>query len=399
MKLRLALVVSHPIQHFCPQYVSFAANENIEFKVFFASRLGLEKYMDENFMQEISWSNLNLHQFNHQFVNGDAVFQSDKNIDAPLLNNALDEYKPDVVICYGYFQKLQRRAYQWAKKNKVAIAYISDSELRHKQSRLKKLLKYPFLRNYFSGINYFFTVGDANEAFYAHYGVSHKKMLRMHFPIDVKTYEKSWANKDDLRKTVREQYNIGEEEIVLTVVGKLVWWKNQDHIIEAMLQLEKQEIFLKLFIIGSGQMTDVWKIKASLLKKSKVFFTGFIGIEELPAYYAATDIYVHPALVEPHSIAISEAIFMGCPVVVSDTSGSYGSNDDVQENYNGQVFTFGNIDQLSQKIKLLAKDNILRQSFGKYSHNNALNFQRNAHYLILEKLANKLGGNKVNTNS
>ena len=63
-ELRVAIVVSHPIQHFCPQYVSFAKNKNIELKVFFASALGYKKYADANFKKEISWGNLQLEKFN-----------------------------------------------------------------------------------------------------------------------------------------------------------------------------------------------------------------------------------------------------------------------------------------------------------------------------------------------
>ncbi len=54
-KLRIAIVISHPIQHFCPQYVSFTQNKNVELKVFFASTLGYKKYVDVNFGKEISW--------------------------------------------------------------------------------------------------------------------------------------------------------------------------------------------------------------------------------------------------------------------------------------------------------------------------------------------------------
>ena len=58
--IRVALIVSHPIQHFCPQYVSFAKNKDVVFKVFFGSALGLKKYYDPNFKKEISWANLKL---------------------------------------------------------------------------------------------------------------------------------------------------------------------------------------------------------------------------------------------------------------------------------------------------------------------------------------------------
>ena len=89
--LKIALVVSHPIQHFCPQYVSFAENKQIEFKVFFASTLGFKKYIDPGFKKEISWNNLNLDQFQHEFLNGEDVLKVDKNIDAITLNESLDQ--------------------------------------------------------------------------------------------------------------------------------------------------------------------------------------------------------------------------------------------------------------------------------------------------------------------
>ena len=149
LPLKIAVVVYHPIQHFCPQYASFANNNAINLKVFFASTLGYKKYFDPSFGQEISW-NLPLHNFNHEFLNGDSVIKVDKTIDAPKLDHALEGFAPDLLIVYGYFQKLQRRAKRWANKNGVPVAYISDSELRQKTNTIKEIFKFPFLKNYFS---------------------------------------------------------------------------------------------------------------------------------------------------------------------------------------------------------------------------------------------------------
>jgi len=317
-KFKIAIVVSHPIQHFCPQYVSFAQNKNCTLKVFFGSALGFKKYVDANFKQEISWGNLNLEKFDHVFLNGDAVIQSDKDLDAVSLEKELEAYNPDLVISYGYFQKLQRRAYRWAIKNQVPLAFISDSELRHKRNQLKQFIKSIFLRGYFSKISYFLSVGNANEAFYSKYGVSKEKIVRMHFPIDVEQYKNSYLEKQALNNKIRKQYDIRENEIVLSVVGKLAPWKNQDHLIDAMKLLEEQGIYIHSFMLGSGEMKDEWEQKAKKLINSKVHFPGFVKLEDLPAYYAASDIYVHPASVEPHSIAISEAIYMGCTVILGD---------------------------------------------------------------------------------
>ncbi|MGN6266142.1 MAG: glycosyltransferase family 4 protein [Ginsengibacter sp.] len=388
-KIRIAIVSSHPIQHLCPQYVSFSHYDQVKCKVFFGSALGLRKYMDQNFGQEIYWNNLNLDRFNHHFLNGDKIIQPDKNLDADTLEKELENYHPDMVFTYGYFQKLQRRTYRWAIRNDVPLVYISDSELRHRTNRFKQFVMSLYLRRYFSPISYFLTMGDANEEYYRKHSVSASKMIRMHYPIDFNTYKRAYQEKENLRRITRNKYGISENEIVLSVVGKLVPWKNQDHIIDAMTLLEEEGILVHLFILGSGEMKDVWELKAKQLKKSKVYFTGFVNSDQLPSYYAATDVYVHPASLEPHSVAISEALIMGCPIVLSDRCGSYGKTDDVQVGKDGYVFEFGNTKDLAEKIRLLITDQAKRESFGKYAHELGMQFQENSHSGFLEKLLDR----------
>lgn len=385
-KVRIGIVISHPIQHFCPQYVSFAKHPGVQCKVFFASALGFKKYIDPSFKKEISWGNLQLEQFDHVFLNGDEVLQPGKTLDAPSLDAALDAYQPEIIISYGYFQKLQHRARAWARRHKVKIAYISDSEKRQRRNWLKELVKYPVVRLYFFPIHFFLSVGNANEDFYRSYGVPDKKIIRMHFPIDVCSYETSYKQRTELRKQIRQEFAIGEEEIVTAVVGKLVPWKNQADIIDAMQQLEQEGIYLHLFIIGSGDELERLQQKAALLQKSKVHFPGFVNIEMLPAYYAAADFYTHPAAIEPHSIAISEAIYMGCPVIISDRCGSYGEEDDVQDEKNGFIYPFGDTGLLANAIKRMYLESDRRLSMSKYSHEIAAKFQKQSHDQILTDL-------------
>lgn len=393
--MKIAIVVSHPIQHFCPQYVSFAENKDVQLKVFFGSALGYRKYNDVNFKQEISWNNLNLDLFDHVFLNGYEVIQPDKNLDAAKLEQELSEFAPDVLISYGYFQKLQRRAKKWAIRHKVPVAYISDAEGRQQRHPIKEQLRAFRLRHYFRDISYFLTVGDANELYYRRYGVPDSKMLRMHFPIDLAQYADHYRRHVLLNAGIRQQYGIGVDEIVLCVVGKLVAWKNQDHIIRALAILEKKAVVAHLFILGSGEKLHDWETAAAGLTRSKVYFPGFVSIDDLPAYYAAADIYVHPAAVEPHSIAISEAIYMGNPVILSDRCGSYGETDDVQDGENGIVFPFADINALADAIEQLTLDKTRREDFGERSHQRAVQFQDVAHRGVLEKLIGCVKGSIV----
>lgn len=391
---RLAIVVSHPIQHFCPQYISFSKLPGVTVKLFFASMLGYKKYADKNFGQEVVWNNLRLEEFDHVFMNGEQVLPSSAELDAPTLPQELDNFKPDAVLSYGYFQKFQRRGHQWAIKNKVPIAYITDAENRQHRKLLKKLAKLVYVTWYFKKINYFFTVGNANEQYYQHYGVPQRKFVRMHYPIDIDVYRAAYEKKNELRDEIRSKLNIALNAFVMGVVGKLVEWKNQDHMVDLLANLESKGIDAEVILLGTGKTMDAIKEKATVLKKNKIHFAGFVDPLDLPKYYAALDLYVHPARIEPHSLAISEAIYMGCPIVLSDRCGSYGEDDDVQVGKNGFVYHFGDIEALAGNVQKLITDKTLREKFSAYSREISQKFQKRSHGDCVLDLASRIKNNR-----
>lgn len=388
---KIAIVLSHPIQHFCPMYVNWAKNSSWSFKVFFASSIGVKKYFDPNFKREIIWSNLHLDQFDHEFLNDAQLLPIDNKLDAPELDERLRNYGPDAVLVYGYIQKIQRRAYGWAKNNKVKIFYFSDSELRHHRILYKKLIKKIILRKYFSNIDAFLSIGDANEEYYRYYGVADHKLFRSAYPIDIELYEQAFNNKNQLNLELRDKLKIPIDNIVLTVVGKLVDWKRQVDLIKAVKVLDNNYKNLTALIIGTGIKADEWKREAGSVRNNQIIFTDFIAAHELPNYYAATDIYIHTSEIEPHSVAISEAIYMGCPLIISDRCGSYGPNDDLQVGYNGFIYNCGDIIDLSRKLERLIKEESLRNYFSTNSRKYAIISQHLAHVEGLSKALINLG--------
>lgn len=392
--LNIAIVVSHPIQHFCPQYISLSRIPNANVKVFFASMLGYKRYFDANFGNEIVWNNLRIEEFKHVFLNGDQVLPSDKNLEAPTLENELETFQPDAIITYGYFQKFQRACHKWANSKAIPLVYITDAENRQHRKRYKNLAKFFALRWYFKKIDYFFTVGNANEDYYKLYGVNSNSFIRMHYPIDIEVYTKVYDEKELHRKTIREKFGIPQDMFVITVVGKLVEWKNQSHLIDLLQNLERKAKKAHVIILGTGTTLEELKFEAAKLKSNVVHFAGFVDPIDLPKYYAASDLYLHPARIEPHSLAISEAIFMGLPVVLSDRCGSYGENDDVQEGKNGYVYEFANIEEMSIKVIKLIEDKALHKTFSNYSVKISRDFQKRAHGECLTDLIKRIKKNK-----
>lgn len=385
-KIRIAIIISHPIQHFCPQYASYAAHQGWHIKVFFASTLGVDSYQDKDFGKSIQWSNLYLDQFDHIFLNNRQNHVISPYLDAPDLDQALVDYDPHVVMVSGYSQKFQRRAFSWANAHKKLIFYSADSERMHHSPWWKEIIKYPFLIQYFKKVNRVLSVGNANEFYYQHYGVPLKKMTRVGFSIDIRLYEDFSKKRTVYNEDTRQKLSIPNTAIVLSVVGKFIKRKRHIDLIQALILLEQiSPLEYHLLLIGSGELQEELKATAAnKLQKNRVHFTGFVHPEQLPELYAATDIYTHPSEMEPHSLAISEAIFLGCPVVVSDRCGSYGTHDDVQQGANGFVYSCGDITALANKIKLLGENSAMRLQFSQNATNYAKMSQNRAHGLGLE---------------
>ena len=197
-KPRVAIVVSHPIQHCCPQYASLARSTEYDLCVFFASTVGAVPYKDTNFNKTIQWDNLNLGAFNHVFLS-DRPVPSSKYLDATNLSRQLDEFNPDVVIVYGYWQRFQKRVKEWVRNNERLMYYISDSECHRCETAARRRLKAILIRRHFLHIDRFLTVGNANEFFYHSHGVPTVRMTRMHFPIDVEQFERAYQQRMALR--------------------------------------------------------------------------------------------------------------------------------------------------------------------------------------------------------
>jgi glycosyltransferase involved in cell wall biosynthesis len=373
MKVRVAYIISHPIQHFCPMFKEWAKMKEIDLKVFFASAAGAKKYFDPNFGKEVFWEGLYLDEFRHVFLNDNNTTSSSA-IDAPNVVNALNEFSPDVLVILGYNQKYQRRALKWAEVNRRRILMFSDSELRQPRAFYKRALKKLVLPYWLKKVDAFLTTGNANEEYYQHYGVPARKFFRSAYPIDSELYENAYEHRSEYRKAIREKLQLEHDDIVCMVVGKFVAWKNQEHLIEALKFVNNKKV--KVMLIGSGEQEPFLKKKATAFG-DRVIFAGFVPSHELTAYYAAADIYVHPSEKEPHSVAISEATYMGLPVIVSENSGSYGTADDVRIGVNGFVYPFGEIEKLAAYISKLTNES-LRRSFGEASNVYATQAQRTA---------------------
>lgn len=123
------------------------------------------------------------------------------------------------------------------------------------------------------------------------------------------------------RAAARRQLDFDLRNFILLSIGRLTPLKGQARIIEALALLGEDER-LKLVIVGGDGPQDpeqqrLQKIAARFGVGTQVIFTGSIPHRELPAYYAAADVYVQASHYESFGLVGLEALACGRPVVSS----------------------------------------------------------------------------------
>lgn len=187
------------------------------------------------------------------------------------------------------------------------------------------------------------TVGNADRAVaVSKYG---QQELKRYTGLDSEVV----YNKVDLTKfhpgldgaKVREQYNLGDEPVIL-FVGALRPVKGVHLLIQAFNLLKEKMPNAKLVLVGRPDYSYYFE-ELKKISDSSVTFAGFISHEFLPSYYAACDVYATSSLWESFNIPVIEAQACGKPVVAFDM----GPHPEVI-NENGILVEIGNIEKFAQ---------------------------------------------------
>ena len=356
MAHRLAIVVSHPIQYFTYLYRGLAQRPDIDLRVFFCSRIGLDSYFDREMGQEIRWAGDLTEGYDHVFLpEAPSIRQTGfRSVDNPSIGSALDDFKPDAVWVHGYSQLTALRTLWWAARHHVPSLMVTDSNAGAPRGWVKKHLRATVLGLLLPRISGFLTCGDRNEAALAELGISHARMFRAPFPIEEPRYEAAFADRDALRGTIRRQLNIAENAFVGITVGKLIERKGADKAMSAIADLNRTQP-AHLIICGNGPMMDALKRQAAATA-APVSFAGFINSDVLPPYYAAADSLIHPASHEPKGLICSEAAAMGLPQILSSAVGSVGPTDVARPGENCIVVPPDDQPALDAAVRRLATD-------------------------------------------
>ena len=104
---------------------------------------------------------------------------------------------------------------------------------------------------------------------------------------------------------------------ILLFVGHLRYYKGLEYLLRALPELPKA----RLLIVGTGPMEEEWRALAHALGLAgRAVFVGAASDAELPAYFAASDVFVLPASERSEAFGLVqlEAMAAGKPVVCTE---------------------------------------------------------------------------------
>jgi len=167
---------------------------------------------------------------------------------------------------------------------------------------------------------------------------------------------------------VRKRYGLSDRPVVVCV-SRLVPRKGQDALIRALPAIRRRVPGAALLIVSGGpDRKRLHRLAASAGVAEHVVFTGSVPWGDLPAHYAAGDVYAMPCRtrrrgldVEGLGIVYLEASATGLPVLAGDSG---GAPDAVQEGETGYVVDGRDVAAIADRLTRLLQDRDLAARMG-----------------------------------
>jgi glycosyltransferase involved in cell wall biosynthesis len=163
---------------------------------------------------------------------------------------------------------------------------------------------------------------------------------------------------------MRAQYGIPESAVVAITVSRLVRWKNTEAVVHALARCRRNDAYL--FVVGDGEEREpLARLARDLGIADRV---RFVGHADPAPFYASSDVFVLPSLIESFGLVYGEAMLMGLPCIGmrnNPPSVLSTAEDVIEDGTTG--FCVSDLDELVQRLDLLTTDADRRREMGQKS--------------------------------
>ena len=254
------------------------------------------------------------------------------------------EIKPDLIWVSGWIDKLYCRVVGlYRKEHDIPVVVGSDTQWRGGKQWLNVFFS-PFRhRRWFSHI---FVSGIWQYEYARKLGFDTNHILMHNLSADVSTFMSVDIN--------LKQYHYPHK---LLFIGRFVDVKGLSFLLDVWKSIPDRKGWT-LTLVGNGPLRD------TLNGFPDVEIKDFMSQEQLATEMQNSGAFILPSIFEPWALVLHEAAAGGLPILASNCCGAVPYF--VLDNYNGRLFTPGNISSIREAIQLLittSDEDLIRMSY------------------------------------
>jgi glycosyltransferase involved in cell wall biosynthesis len=371
-KLKLAIVVSHPIQYYAPLYRRLAQRGDAIVKVFFTWHAGQAAYEDLGFKVPVTWDVPVTQGYEYELVpnvSSEPGTHRFWGLNNPSLVDRVTAWQPDAVHITGWAWFSHLSAMRAFHNQGTPVLFRGDSHLLDEnRAGPHWWIKYSILRLIFSWPAAFLVVGKANRAYYEVFGVKSDRLYSCPHSIDVGRFAEPNDLLEQKAAQWRGQLKISADRCVVLFAGKFEQRKQPLELMRAAQTLDRRYVVI---MVGSGELEGEVRALASD-DPDRFRVLPFKNQSQMPVVYRLGDLFVLPSSTgETWGLAVNEALACGRPVLVSDRVGCAA---DVVNDTNGRVFSWSDPLSLTKVLTEMTTDVCRLRKMGRAAAAGAFSF-------------------------
>jgi len=261
----------------------------------------------------------------------------------------------DIIYCQQPVGGLMGRLI--GKKFKKQVYYTAHGFFFYKGCGIKKNLIYKNVEKWLAKYtDVLITINQ--EDFEAAQKFKAKKVYKISgIGLQLDKFKQLEFDKEEFRKSL----GIAKDEKVIVSVSEMIKRKNYDTMIKVISNLRYEKI--KYLICGCGvEEENLKKLTHELGLDDKVMFLGYR--KDIPQILSIADVFLHCSHQEGLTISIMEAMNSSLAVL---TSTARGNKDLIDDGKGGFVCEPTDIKSITEKLKILLDNGVLRSQFGTYN--------------------------------
>ena len=282
-------------------------------------------------------------------------------------------HRPDYLLVGSVFDTLTGMALGFLRAGKVLCAWCEGNtktigEMHGWKGRLK--------RRTLSKFRYVAVPGIEGQRYIA----AHQELTRLRMPepiilpniVDETRFRPRREWDQEQIDAVRMRLGCDSATKLCVIPARLEWYKGLLEFF-SLLDVDMLQGW-KILVMGSGSLKEkLWQLVEQRNLTKHFQQMDLIPYAEVPIYYAASDLFLLPSLMDRNPLSVVEALHSGLPVAVSELAGNV--DEAVTGGRNGWVLPVKNKDRFQYVLREIFSTPIERlQEKGKHS------FAENAHF-------------------